>query len=354
MDDLLKYYSGDGEFISPYYWWEYGVTFGSLLNYQHICGNTSYESMIYKGMVSQVGSDWDFEPSDRDDIGNDDVGTWALVAIQAAEQGFKNPSDVDSSLPSWLEIAENSFRLLWSRWDTATCNGGLRWQFTESKSSYGYKATIANANLFQLSARLARYTGNDTYVDICEEMYDWISGSGLINQLEYGSEVYDGFNTDTNCTDLVKVMWTYNYGVLIGGAAYLYNATEDQEWYDRADSILTGSQILYNDTILYERACETYDSCNTDQTIFKALYARYIGVASVLITKMQGRIHDLIVPSALGAAQACSGGDGGYECGMKWSNLGYDGNTGLSQEVNALEIFLNSIVADVSAPSEGY
>ncbi|KAH3674298.1 hypothetical protein WICPIJ_009609, partial [Wickerhamomyces pijperi] len=353
IDDLLQYYSGNGEFLQPYYWWQYGVTFGSLLNYQHICGNDSLQTMIYKGMVAQVGSDWDYQPSTRDDIGNDDIGTWALVAIQAAEQGFTNPSDVDDSAPSWLEIAENSFRLLWSRWDTGTCNGGVRWQFEETDSGYSYKATIANANLFQLSARLARYTGNTTYVDVCDEMYDWIAGAGLVNPLEYGSEVYDGFHTTSNCTDLVKVMWTYNYGVLIGGSAYLYNLTEQEKWYHRTDSILTGSQILYNDTVLYERACEYYNTCNTDQTIFKGIYTRYIGVASQLIPKMQDRINGLIVPSALGAAQSCAGGDSGFECGMRWAiETGYDNNPGLGQQVNALEIFLNSVVNESGVPSK--
>ncbi|ODQ76852.1 hypothetical protein LIPSTDRAFT_102095 [Lipomyces starkeyi NRRL Y-11557] len=34
------------------------------------------------------------------------------------------------------------------RWDTSTCNGGLRWQIFESNSGYDYKNTISNAGLF--------------------------------------------------------------------------------------------------------------------------------------------------------------------------------------------------------------
>ncbi|KAH3675424.1 hypothetical protein WICMUC_002713 [Wickerhamomyces mucosus] len=349
VDNALSYYDGSGEFSSPYYWWEYGVSFASLLNFQHLCDNGTYESLIYKGILSQTGSNYDFEPeSQYGNIGNDDIGTWALTAIQAAEQGFWDPSS--EGLPSWAQMAENSFNLLYSRWDDSTCNGGVPWQYNQSRSGNDYKATIANANLFQLTARLARYTNNQTYIDIAEDIYDWISGSGLINPLEYGSEVYDGFYTSDNCTEATKVLWTYNYGVLIGGAAYMFNITEDDEWKDRADSILTGSQILYNDTILYERACEIYSDCNTDQIFFKAIYSRYVYQAAQLIPSFQTRIYELLEPSAIGAAESCSGGSDGITCGINWGYGSWDGDYGLGEQLSALEVIDNLLINQRPSP----
>lgn len=347
----MDYYKGDGVFDSPSYWWMYGTAFASLLNYQHICGSNKYQDIVYNGILAQVGENYDFQPSSYlDTIGNDDIGTWALLAIQAAEMGFKDPSD--DNKPSWAHIASNAFNVLYDRWDEDTCNGGLRWQFNSDLSSYNYKATIANGNLFQLAARLARYTGNSTYTDAAESIYEWIYGSGLTHDLEWGTEVYDGFNTNTNCTDLIKVLWTYNYGVLIGGSAYMYDVTKDDDWKQRVDDIILGSQSLYNNTILYEKACETYDSCNTDQTIFKAIYTRYLGATSNLISSESSKIHDLLLPGAKAAAKSCSGGDDKTQCGMKWSQSSYDGNPGLGQQLNALEIILNLIVDKSSSPKK--
>jgi mannan endo-1,6-alpha-mannosidase len=337
----LSYYKGDGTFTAAY-WWQSGEAFTSLLNFQHICDNNTHEDLIYDGILSQAGSNYDFQPeSQNGQIGNDDVGTWGLTVMHAAETGFKDPSN--DGYPSWLQMAKNVYKVLYDRWDNDTCNGGLRWQFDSERPSYNYKATIANGNLFQLGARLARYTGDSSYTKEAESMYEWISGSGLVNELENGSEVYDGFNTDTNCTDLVKVLWTYNYGVLIGGSSYMYDVTGESIWETRLDNILTGSQILYNNTVLYERACETYDNCNLDQKVFKAVYLRYLGLTSKLTSSLTDRIVELISPSAKAAAQSCNGGSDGYTCGLRWSWRTWDGYWGLGEQLSALEVMINQV-----------
>lgn len=335
----LNYYDASdslGKFTSVA-WWQSAVAFGSLLNYQHLCDDNEYEDLILEGLASQTGSDHNYEPSEmKDSIGNDDIGTWGLVTVHAAEIGFKEPDDT-----TWLELSQNVFDLLWSRWDEDTCNGGLRWQFDSSRDGYDYKALISNANLFQLGARLAKLTGNDTYTHASEEIYNWIYGAGLVNELENGSEVYDGFNTDTNCTDTIKVLWTYNYGTLIAGAGYLYSVTSDDTWEERAESLILGSQILYNNTVLYERACETYDICNSDQTIFKGVYSRFLGQTTTVISSLKSKVKDLMEPSAKGAARSCSGGSDGETCGQNWG-LGYwDGKYSLGEQVSALETVIS-------------
>lgn len=343
----MDYYKGDGTFNGTY-WWQAGETFTSLLNYQHVCGDSVFQDDIYKGILSQAGENFDFEPSSQlGNIGNDDIGSWALTAMQAAEMGFKDPSE--EGQPTWAQMAKNAYELLYGRWDSGTCNGGLRWQFDDQKSSWEYKATIANGNLFQLGARLARFTGQSEYQDQAESIYDWISGAGLTNDLEYGTEVYDGFNANTNCTDTVKVLWTYNYGVLLGGSAYMFDVTQDSKWSDRMDNIITGSQILYSNSVLYERACELYDICNEDQKIFKGVYLRYLGFASRLVSDATNRIMDLIGPTASAVASSCSGGDQGTACGLKWTTGGYDGSSGLQEQVSALEALVNQVAHFSSA-----
>lgn len=71
-----------------------------------------------------------------------------------------------------------------------------------------------------MGARLARYTGNDTYSELAEETWDWIQGVGYISD---NWEVYEGAHVGTNCTDIHKWQFSYNAAVLVQGAAFMWN-----------------------------------------------------------------------------------------------------------------------------------
>lgn len=139
--------------------------------------------------------------------------------MDAAEYGFENPSD---DQPSWLSLAQAVFNGQISRWETSTCGGGLRWQIYPFNAGYQYKNTISNGALFQLSARLARYTGNQTYSDWAEKTYNWIFNSPIM-KAKYDS-VWDGTSMINNCSDATEVYWTYNAGTMLMGSAFMYNA----------------------------------------------------------------------------------------------------------------------------------
>jgi mannan endo-1,6-alpha-mannosidase len=338
----LNYYSETAGEFSGVHWWLSGVAIGSLLNYQKICSDDQFEDVIHESLLAQCGDNYDYQPDSlKSSIGNDDIGTWGLSVVAAAENNFTSPGEGE---PSWLNRSENVFDLLYGRWDESVCGGGLRWQFNSDSSGYDYKALISNANLFQLAARLAKLTKNDRYTKAAEEIYDWISDSGLVNDLQWGSEVYDGFNVDNNCSDIEKVLWSYNYGTLIAGAGYLYQVTGDDKWETRASNIILGSQILYNDTILYERACATYDTCNSDQRIFKGVYLRFVGMVKKLVPSLKEKVEDLITPSGKAAARSCSGGSDNVTCGQDWTydknGVYWDGKYSLQEQISALEAVL--------------
>jgi mannan endo-1,6-alpha-mannosidase len=96
----------------------------------------------------------------------------------------------------------------------------LRWQVFPFLSGYDYKNSIANGCYFNLGARLARYTNNNTYADLAEKAWDWTTGVGLIDN-EY--KIYDGAHIGTNCTDINRIQFSYNMGVWTLGAAMMYN-----------------------------------------------------------------------------------------------------------------------------------
>lgn len=136
--------------------------------------------------------------------------------MRAAELRFPNPS----TSPSWLDLAINVFNDQASRWDTQNCGGGLRWQIFTFNEGYDYKNTASNAAFFQLAARLARYTGNQTYADWATKTYDWISSVGFITD-DY--RVFDGAFVDGNCSAISRLQWTYNVGAFMYGSAVMTN-----------------------------------------------------------------------------------------------------------------------------------
>lgn len=150
--------------------------------------------------------------------GNDDQAFWAFAVMSAVEFNF--PAPPASAKTSWLALAQAVFNLQASRWDDKNCNGGLRWQIFTWNKGYDYKNSISNGGFFQLAARLARYTGNQTYADWADRSYNWIITTPLFTS-EY--IIYDGAQIENNCTVANKLQWTYNIGTYLMGAANMYN-----------------------------------------------------------------------------------------------------------------------------------
>lgn len=137
--------------------------------------------------------------------------------MSAAELNFPEPSRKDVS---WLALAQAVFNEQASRWETTTCGGGLRWQIFSWNKGYEYKNSISNGCFFQLAARLARYTGNQTYADWAIKTWDWMESTPLVTA-QYN--IYDGVDMRDNCTKPIPLEWTYNIGTFLMGASSLYN-----------------------------------------------------------------------------------------------------------------------------------
>ena len=204
---------------APYYWWEAGAMMGSLIDYWHYTGDTTYNNFVIEILQSQVGPHNDFMPPEqRSSLGNDDQAFWAIAAMSAAEYKFPNPPDPDQ--PGWLSLVQAVFNEQVARWDTSLCNGGLRWQIYEV-TGYDLKNTISNGCLFNIAARLARYTGDKKYADWAEKVWDWMERIGLIST---SFDVFDNSEAQkNNCSRLDRNQWTYNAGTMLMGAATMFN-----------------------------------------------------------------------------------------------------------------------------------
>jgi mannan endo-1,6-alpha-mannosidase len=96
---------------------------GSLIDYWHFTGDSTYNDIIETGIQWQVGEHDDMMPSNwSQSMGNDDQGFWGMTAMSAAETNFQNPP---SNQPSWLSLAQAVFNTQAERVAIETiCGGG--------------------------------------------------------------------------------------------------------------------------------------------------------------------------------------------------------------------------------------
>ncbi|KAK5168174.1 hydrolase 76 protein [Saxophila tyrrhenica] len=361
--NIISYYEGNstasipGLFPQPYYFWEGGLAWDSLINYWAKTGDDTYNDRIAQAMLWQVGSDDNYMPANQTkSLGNDDQSFWALAAMTAAENDFPAPKASlvpgNGDVQSWVQLAQNVFDTQVPRWDAETCGGGLRWQIYSFNNGYDYKNTASNGNFMQLAARLAKYTGNSTYSDWATKAAKWTFDVGLIANESY--YVYDGATTSDDCKDPNKVPWTGSAGTYLSAYSYLSNVESSSPY---TSKILDSALKIFTDDndILEETACMSSGTCNTDQYAFRAIFARalanlkYVDSGDNIDTDA---IDAVLKASAEGAAAQCTGGPSGKYCGTDWSAK-FDGTTGLGQELGALEILLANIPSNGTQTASG-
>lgn len=339
-----------------------------MIQYWYYTGDTSNNAAILQGMNWQSGGHSDFFTSNYSQyIGNDDQQIWALAAMTAAELDFPQ----QPSKTAWITMAENVFNEQIQRWDTTSCGGGLRWQIYPYGAGYTVKNAISNGHLFELSARLARYTNNQTYSDWAEKIWDW-SAKTLMNTTDW--TVYDSVETSDDCKTKSGWQSTFNYGPFIRGDLYMYNLVSNPpnppidhrltrvqtdskvpKWERSLQGLLTNSVRLffpknYGGDILTQVDCETIGTCDTFQIALKGSFAQALASVAILAPQAAFRMLPLLQGSAVAAAKTCTGGADGTECGTKWYTSTYDGTTGMAQDLSATSLFTANLVAFEKQP----
>ncbi|KAF1984924.1 glycoside hydrolase family 76 protein [Aulographum hederae CBS 113979] len=380
---LMSYYTGyqpghtEGLLPDPYYWWEAGAMFGQMIDYWSYTSDARYNTKVTSGILAQIGANADFMPSNQTRTeGNDDQQFFAFAALTAAESNFPFPSSfpssssadssestssssssssTDTSPISWLTLAQSVFNQQALRWDPSTCSGGLRWQIYPFNNGYNYKNMVSNGGFFQLAARLARYTGNGTYSDWADKVWDWMEASVMLTE---DGVAFDGMDVLEECKTPNRVLFSYNSGTLVAGAAYMYNHTTLPIWRTRLTTLLSATHTFfppdYSNTTMDEislHACAVSKTCTADQPSFKAYLARSLAVTTQLAPFTAAEIMPLLAGSAKAAARSCSGGPSGTECGlMWWKEEGWDGNVGVGEQMSAMSVIGANLVSLARPP----
>ncbi|OAA56908.1 Mannan endo-1,6-alpha-mannosidase [Cordyceps fumosorosea ARSEF 2679] len=369
--DLVTFYKGNqsgqipGMLPGPpatgtgdYYWWEGGAMMGTYVDYVHLTGDTSYNDVVAQGLLFQSGPDADYQPPNQTiGLGNDDQGFWGMAAMLAAETRFPDPPPAQ---PQWLALAQ----AVWNtqaepaRWDEA-CGGGLRWQRQFFNNGYSYKNAIANSVFFNLGARLARYTTNDTYAQRAAQTWDWLWDVGYIDNENW--HVYDGGHVEHNCTDINRLEVSYNPALLIQGSAFLYNYTNGAEkWKYRITTMLDSFlKEFFRDGVIFETDCETRDPpCTTDMLSFKGYCLRWLAVTTQLAPFTREAIVPVLTASARAAVRQCTGPPTGRRCGFYWTTGGsgvfvdpkVDNTTGVGEAMDVLAAVMSLLIDGAEAP----
>jgi mannan endo-1,6-alpha-mannosidase len=348
---MTQYYTGNrpgdipGNLPAPYYWWEAGAMFGTLVDYWYYTGDTTFNDITTQALLFQVGPNADYMPPNQTkDEGNDDQSFWGMAALSAAEAKYPDPPP---GQPQWLALAQGVFNTQAPRWDAATCGGGLRWQIFTFNNGYNYKNTISNGCFFNIAARLGRYTGNQTYVEWAEKMWDWVAAVGLMSS-DY--HFYDGSDDTINCTQVNHIEWSYNTGVYLLGAATMWNMTQDPKWKTRIDGILETSALFFTNNVMKEVACEDNGKCDVDQRSFKAYLSRWMAATTKLAPWTTDTIMTRLAASAKAATSTCTGGADGNQCGLKWTTSTFDGSLGVGEQMSVLEVIQSNLISEVAGP----
>ncbi|CAK7264465.1 hypothetical protein SEPCBS119000_001000 [Sporothrix epigloea] len=354
----MSYYNGTATTYSPlpspYYWWEAGALMGAMLDYSYLTNDTSYDAIITAAIANNTGPANDFlVPLQYLDEGNDDQAFWAFTALTAAEHDF--PRAVGA--PSWLDMSINAWNNMVSRWNTTLCAGGFTWQiYSFNFNGLNYKNSASNGGVFLISARLALLTGNSTYVDWAEKVWNWSDGVGIIDK-HYN--VFDGTDSATNCTKINPLSFSYQNGIYLYGAAAMAKQTGDDVWAKRAEGLMGAASRFFSPfenatDIMWEHACEGVGTCTKDMKTFKGFLSRFMYAAVEVLPSLAPNVTDYMRTSATAAGKACSGPNG-TTCGQKWYVGGFDGSVGLGQEMCALEtiqglLTLNKVLAAANPP----
>lgn len=342
------YYENNATFHQPYYWWEGGLAFNNIIENAYLCQNDTFDSLIQDALLKKSGKDFNYMPHDQIMVeANDDLGIWGMTLLTAAERNLSVPQNGTlgyKNIPNnWIYMADNVYKQMLHRWNNKTlsqseCGGGLRWQIYPWNNGYSYKNTISNAGMFQMAARLGRYFNDPEYLKQADEIFSWLRDVGFVNLNGNQTTVYDGANLESNCTDITELQWSYNFGMTLGGCAYMYNVTGSDYWFNATQSLWNGtrSRFFNEDRIMYESQCQASNTCNNDERAFKGLLSFMLEYTSFLVPELQSDIMSYMTPSANAAAGSCDGGFDKHSCGLNWFNATNDGYFGLGEQISAL------------------
>jgi predicted alpha-1,6-mannanase (GH76 family) len=233
-------------------WWQAANALSAVIRYTQHTGDTSHARIIKTTFRHARRKHADFV-----NMFYDDSGWWALAWVAAFDLTGED---------RYLGAARTIFTHNQRGWD-GTCGGGLWWNTERT-----YKNAITNELFLTLAAQLHQRTPGDQECRAWAlRTWEWLDARGMIGP---AGLVNDGITAA--CVNNGGQTWTCNQGVILGGLAALAQITGDRAYVRQGEVIAdaTLSRLTSPAGILTE-PCEG-SGCNSDQTQFKGIFARYL------------------------------------------------------------------------------
>lgn len=177
------------------------------------------------------------------------------------------------ALPEYADLfysrAKEFYELASEGWDTTLCAGGMLW----SPYLQPYKNAVTNE--LYIAASIGMYLhhpeGSKRHLEAAVKAHRWLSQSGMRNE----QGLYcDGFHmTHRRCTDLNRMLYTYNQGILLSALRGLFDATKDELYVMEAVQLvedMRSGEMVWDGVV--EEKCDPAGFCNQDGQMFKGIY----------------------------------------------------------------------------------
>ncbi len=148
------------------------------------------------------------------DTWNDD-SAWAILALARGYLATGNTS--------YLTYATNVWNMAYNRGEDSTLGGGI-WENQEKKA----KCTLSTASFVPAAVLLYQATGDTSYLTKAESLYAW-NRTYLLDTTDYHVNECVGADGTVSVDE-----HTYNSGLMINAAAYLYRMTGSKSYYNDA------------------------------------------------------------------------------------------------------------------------
>lgn len=132
-----------------------GLLYSTMIDYWQRTGDSQHNDVVAKGILAQRGPRSDYSQLLFNGSWTDLAAPWGLAAMAAAEHKLPHPGKDKG--PGWLELADNVFNRLVSRWDSKYC-GGVLSMYNGDQETFGYINLDTSKPVFLLSTQEPQLT----------------------------------------------------------------------------------------------------------------------------------------------------------------------------------------------------
>ena len=178
-------------------------------------------------------------------VWNDDI-EWGAQAYVAG-----------SEIAAWAtRVPATTLQETWAQSDSK-CGGGIYW--ARDRSQNNYKSIITNLEYIQTAARLYHLNQDASLIANSKQLIVWLKST-----LWHADGTLDDGLEGLNCGKVTTLQWSYSYGELIGGLAFLNKATGDASYLSNASTVLNKAVATFAPSGVITELCES-SGCNRDQ-----------------------------------------------------------------------------------------